>query len=181
LSGGGEIPQAEKVYLEASKQSYKSKEQRQNIPGYNYDPELSTKRTAIYVGPSDVIVANRGTDASDVSDLKQDALIAIGKVGQTDRVKRAEETAREVKNKYNKPIVFTGHSLGASVAQELAEKTGSKSIVFNPGASPLGVLNKKYKNSKVFSTGIDPIGLFAKGKTFSKPTQLNIHSLSNFF
>jgi pimeloyl-ACP methyl ester carboxylesterase len=133
------------------------------------------------VGPTDVIIANRGTDPSDKKDILQDVrIVATG--APTDRINRAMETTRAVQMKYSgKPIIFTGHSLGATVAQHLAEKTGSRSVVFNPGASPFSALNKSFRNSKIYSTGIDPIGLFAKGKTLSLPTKINVHSLSNFY
>jgi hypothetical protein len=167
--------------LKISEQSYKDKNKRTNVDNYGYLLDSSTERTAVYMSPDGIIIGNRGTDPRDISDLKQDALLAIGQIGSTDRLKRAIKTVEEVKAKYpGLPISFTGHSLGGAIAAELSERFGGRAVTFNMGSSPIKQLNKKYRNVTHYTTGFDPISSSSQHKTFIKPEGINVHSLSNF-
>lgn len=208
LHGAGAIPPQDEIYLLLSEEAYRPKAgraqmvQAQGGQNFAYDPAASTERTAVYVNQAmkRIIVAHRGTVPSDQSDLKQDALIAIGQFSKSDRLKRALQTVAEAAKKYpGYTIENTGHSLGGRVASEIAKSTGQLAVTFNLGGSPADIasslknkavcaisnsqLCKNLKNQRHYSTGIDPVSFTSAllhGSVQVKPAQLNVHSLANF-
>lgn len=199
--GKGEIDQ------ELSSAAYDATPQ-QNIKGYNYDADLSNKKTRVYHNPETgkTIISHKGTDPTDKKDLVNDALLSVGLLNRytSKRVKKAEDVAKKTQAKYGDNISSTGHSLGGKLANITAQKLdvkNSKSEVYNSGSSPLeiipNILNKakcsvsnsnsckKLKNQTENTTGVDPISisgaLTSVGKTkLYKPKSANVHSIDNF-
>jgi hypothetical protein len=208
MHGAGTIPSQDEIYLLLSEEAYRPKAGRAqmvqgaNSQNFTYDPAASTERTAVYVSAPQkrVIVAHRGTVPTDQSDLKQDALIAIGQFSRSDRLKRALQTVSEVAAKYpGYKIENTGHSLGGRVASEIAKSTGQLAVTFNLGGSPADIasslknkavcaisnsqLCKNLKNQRHYSTGIDPVSFTSAllhGSVQVRPEGVNVHSLSQF-
>jgi hypothetical protein len=205
---GSSINKDDEIYLILADESYRDKDKRVSvIDGYIYDIDLSTKRTAVYVNPTnrEIIISHRGTDKSDISDLKQDALILAGNIDKSDRLKRALETVNDVMRKYPTfKISNTGHSLGSRIGSEVGLNLpikDSKVIGFNNAGSPFeipknlfnklkcSIVNsencKKLKNQKFYTTGFDPVSIsniIHAGKTeFVLPKSLNVHTLKNFY
>lgn len=105
--------------------------------------QQSTSRYAVWESPTTVYVALRGTDfdAQDIIlDLLDDFNIAFTNSCNL-------TLTQQVPTQFDKPIVFTGHSLGGTAAMCLASKTpNSRAVSFNGGAPP----------SKPFRSGPGP-------------------------
>jgi hypothetical protein len=87
------------------------------------------------------IMAVRGTRPSNISDLAADAQILFNEKNNS-RVKSVEEVYKSFRAEQpDAKLTLTGHSLGAYVAHELANKYNETFVGFNLPASPLGVLN----------------------------------------
>jgi hypothetical protein len=204
IYGSGVIPKDDGIYLLLSQEAYRPKNERKElIDGYIYDKDLSSERTAVYVKDGSTIISHRGTVPTDVSDLKQDALILTGDFHKSDRLKKSLSQVETAMKKYPKNIISnTGHSLGGRVASEIGRLLpvrDSKVVAFNIGSSPRDVtknvyestkcklsnddLCKKLKNQTLYTTGVDPISINSLsqiGSKVSKPTTANVHSLKNF-
>jgi len=111
---------------------------------YTVDTSLSDHDHVTFVDGSSgrAVVAYRGTDKTNVSDLFTDAAIFLGVQDHTKRFKRAAEVARKAVDKYGEENVHaTGHSLGGSQALYATRVTGMPSYAYNPGRS-LDLVNK---------------------------------------
>jgi hypothetical protein len=87
------------------------------------------------------IMAVRGTRPTNINDLAADAQILFNDRNNS-RVKSVEEVYKSFRAEQpNAKLTLTGHSLGAYVAHELANKYNETFVGFNLPASPLGVLN----------------------------------------
>lgn len=171
-----------------NQESYKGKDERKdNVAGYTYDKDLSTKKTLVYNNGKDTRVVHRGTDPKNIGDLASDALLSFGLLNKytSKRIRNAEDVTKKAKEKYNTNTVsHTGHSLGGTVGATI-QKKDEKGEYYNPGTTPLSLLStKKNKNTTNYTTGVDPISvstLLGRNKTkLVKPTKLNVHSLDNF-
>ena len=141
------------------------------MPGYELDSELSTMNHIVIKRPDEsAIVSYRGTDPSNPYDLFADAIILGGAhrdaVDLRDtRFNLAEQYYLDAKVKYG-AVDLTGHSLGGAMGDVIGTKYGEKSVVFNPGASPMEFLNKNYpeSTSKVYKTHtVDLISMSSRG------------------
>ena len=87
------------------------------------------------------IMAVRGTRPTNINDLAADAQILFNEKNNS-RVKSVEEVYKSFRAEQpDAKLTLTGHSLGAYVAHELANKYNETFVGFNLPASPLGVLN----------------------------------------
>lgn len=99
------------------------------------DAELieSTSRYAVWESPTTVYIALRGTQfsaADAIKDIADDFQIALGDPCDLTLL-------QQVPTQFDKPIVFTGHSLGGTAALCLARKVPqSRGVSFNGGAPP---------------------------------------------
>jgi hypothetical protein len=141
------------------------------MPGYELDTELSSLNHIVIKRPDEsAILAYRGTDPSNPNDLFADAIILGGMhrdaVDLRDtRFNLAEQYYIDAKVKYG-AVDLTGHSLGSSMADVIGAKYGEKSVIFNPGSSPMEFLNKNYpvSTSKVYKTDtLDLISMSSRG------------------
>ena len=179
--------------IESSKfasESYKGQKKRADeIDGYKLDKSMSSRNVAVYKNDQgQAIVANRGTDLSRKStrgqDLKNDALIAAGKSGKMDRVKKTVKK-NEALSSQGFEVTNVGHSLGGRVAYEASKRTGNAADVFSVGSSPLD-RKQSTTNTNITSyrTKNDPVAMNATRlgvkENIISQSSMNPHALSQF-
>jgi alpha-beta hydrolase superfamily lysophospholipase len=88
-----------------------------------------------------VVIAYRGTDLRDFSDLMSDVQVVLGLNGIDPRVLRSLEVYDAVRMQYPYyQIRVCGHSLGGTLSYLVAKhRNPDRCIVFNPGAAPNSV------------------------------------------
>lgn len=109
------------------------------IEGHTLDTELSNDVGVVINTGNKAIIGFRGTDPTNIYDLNADAQLATGidkLLPLQTRLSRAEDLYNATKNKYNN-IELTGHSLGGYLADYIGRKNNEKSVVFNPGLTPV--------------------------------------------
>lgn len=174
---------------------------------WDVDEDLTNEDHVTFVDKQTgrAVIAFRGTNTSNFSDLMTDVGIAFGVQGLTSRFQEAVKVTQQASKKYGRQHVeTTGHSLGGSQAMYCSKVTGVHSYSFNPGEgvdlsagfgavsqvlnrlvgnTEHGLMNKE--NTTVFSTGVDPISVMTDFRSnvdvrFVPPTQLNVHGMENF-
>lgn len=112
-----------------------------------------------------VVIAMRGTELNDVGDILADGNMYIGK-NLPNQYVDAQKFYEKVKKDFpNQEIVFTGHSLGGSLAQLMSNKTGHETVTFNAYgvadllqgniSNNLNIRNYGNINDTVFNANID--------------------------
>ena len=112
-------------------QDESSQEQFGKDKGFIYDKELSTPTEQFYVNPetNKLLMNIRGT--SSVDDLITDFEMLRGKLKDTERYKRADNSLKSAKEKYkNYDTTITSHSLGGAIGTRIASPD-DRSITFN--------------------------------------------------
>ena len=101
-------------------------------PTSDYDVAiLVNKKTKEIVG------AVRGTNPTNLKDLKDDALIVTGKEKRIPRVKQIKKKIQAVQKKTGfDDLTFSGHSLGSAISKQLADDMKVPAVLYNRGASP---------------------------------------------
>eukprot|EP00965_Chrysotila_dentata_P102923 3397788-Pleurochrysis_carterae.AAC.1 len=146
----------------------------------------------------EIIVAIRGTaDLSDLSDLYADAHIALGlSLRDTERYTSVRQKLIELHDLYEVDdqtdvsvrYTLTGHSLGGTIAQQLARDLPfiiDTVYTYNAGSSPLSALSfEGHTDARVFNyvSEYDPIAMFVQNRTetITPVSIFSAHSLSNF-
>lgn len=78
-----------------------------------------------------IVVSFRGTDEF-INDLLKEDILKLGLNKLLAQYIYAQEFYKKVKKDFpNKKIIFTGHSLGGSLAQLMGNETGNKTVTFN--------------------------------------------------
>ncbi|MFA7403805.1 MAG: YqiA/YcfP family alpha/beta fold hydrolase, partial [Pelobacteraceae bacterium] len=117
----------------------------------NSDPNNSGYQGAAFQknGTNEIVVANRGTEPTKLTDLYADLQMGANKL--PDQYNDAQKYLQQVVDANNgADISITGHSLGGALSQLLGAETGLKTETFNPyGAKDL-----------LEQLGIDPNGEF---------------------
>jgi hypothetical protein len=159
--------------------------------GYEIDNELSNRNRRVYYNheTNDVVIANRGTDKNIKSDLRVDAMLALG-ITEQSRFQDAAKHANRTREKYGKSATYTatGHSMGASISQHVSKKTGIPAVTFSAHVpfshAKNSMLRKKNDNVTNFATAMDPVSAFQtlSGQTdfIVKQTAKSPHALDNF-
>ena len=101
--------------------------------------------------PQEVKIAYRGTNLTDISDLRTDKDILINNLGESEQYSKVEGQLRKVINKYNDPSELIGYSKGSALAIRLGEEFGYKTTNFNPFIG-IGVSKLKSGNHRVIRT-----------------------------
>ena len=95
-----------------------------------YDKKSGFHGEAFYKNGK-VVIAMRGTELNDVGDILADGNMYIGKNLPNQYVDAQKFYEKVRKDFPNQEIVFTGHSLGGSLAQLMSNKTGHETVTFN--------------------------------------------------
>lgn len=164
-----------------------SHEGRRNVAdrlGYMYDQSRSNNDMQVYVNRATgrPIVAIRGTRPSNFEDIKADMGVLVGRHDHK-RFGEAVRLAKDVHGAYRQAPVITGHSLGGTIADHVAQTQGYNATIFNPGRSPFDFSGPSATTSEYSNTG-DIISNFSPG---SVPQDLgdilqlaNAHSINQF-
>ena len=121
-----------------AEEAYQGK--RDNVGGFNYIPDLSDERTAVYhnsrTGKS--YVAYRGT--ANVGDAIKywPSAIGTGTLDRTQRVQQAIEKYDLVRQRFGGKPRVTGHSLGGQIAKIVSRERNAPGASFNESSSSLG-------------------------------------------
>ena len=84
----------------------------------------------IFYKNNTVVISFRGTESKDKGDIKNDGQIAFNNLPS--QYVDAHNIYLKTKSNFpNKKIVFTGHSLGGSLAQLMGAETGNEAVTFN--------------------------------------------------
>lgn len=113
-----------------------------------------------------IYIGHRGT--VNAKDVLTDAYLASGRLASTDRYKESSQLSKNVHEQYNKTkdIVEVGHSLGGTLADQIARQHGGRSIAFNMGATPLSHYGKNVSEQhQHIRTDNDPVSHFSSGAT----------------
>ena len=133
-------------------ESYKNKNKTsKTVDNYELDEDLSTDKTKIYrdITNGDIKMVNRGT--SDMRDVITDAKLLFG-FKNNNRYNEGRQILNKVKEKYpNKSIDVLGHSLGASVAEDIGNDPQVKNIItLNKPTTPMDLIKKSKINDKQY-------------------------------
>lgn len=147
---GGKI--AIKDLKDLLNETYKSKGNNTDIIDnkYKLDDTLSTDKTKVYINSNDneVVIANRGT--SDIKDVVSDIKLLFGY--KDNRFTEGRDILDKVKQKYrNYTIDSIGHSLGASVAENIGNDNQVKNVItLNKPTTPFDIFKKSKIKDKQY-------------------------------
>lgn len=130
-----------------------------NIGDFDLDKQLSTKKTQVYHNPTtgEVVVNNRGTKRTSLSDWSNNLQYIMGNYEDTDRMKQAEKVQKQAIDKYGKVDINVGHSQGGIITRIL-NKQGLTGEVIN--VNPATMFEKQKKNETVIRSSGDAVSSF---------------------
>ena len=127
--------------------------------GWEEDYELTTHNARTYVKDGHALIAYKGTDPTNLTDLDADTAIAVGTYKNHKEFLKAKDLAKLAKERFGN-VTTTGHSLGGTKAIESANAIGGKAIVFNPGT---GLFTLDTGDHRTFVNRMDPISARVRG------------------
>jgi hypothetical protein len=167
----------------ALKASYQDKgaAQRLTQSGYLQDTGMSDHRQQVWYNPNEkkLLMTVAGTHTR--HDILTDARLAIGGLKNTKRYKSAKTTLEAARAKYGPgAVTVTGHSLGGSIAQAIANKNTDRVLAYNSGFT-FGGKAIPGKGGEVFRTSGDLVSFLGSGQSTSGKTKnpLFAHRLKN--
>ena len=102
-------------------------------------------RGSVYKKGNDIAISFAGTDPKDIKDLKND--LSMGFALAPSQLNNANDLYKQIIAKYpDGNIIFTGHSLGGSLAQLMSAKTGDRAVTFNAYGTGDILFNSGYTN-----------------------------------
>ena len=134
-----------------------------------FNEKKSGFHAEVFYKNGNIVIAMRGTDEIWKDFVKEDVLkMGLKKLPSqyVDAQKSYKKIERAFRNVPDKKIIFTGHSLGGSLAQLMANKTGCDAVTFNAygtaellkgniGENSNNIRNYGNINDKVFVSNID--------------------------
>ena len=141
-----------------------------------------------------IILAIRGTDGNNelgerFNDLKTDLQLVLGRLRETSRYEDSKNMLDSIIAEYPQiPIILTGHSLGASIANQLSIDYQIPCVLFNIASTPLSVVENplatRYTTNKPLEGYIDILSvsdaIYNDSIKVDKKNNKNIHSIENF-
>jgi len=124
----------DKTMAKLSDESYKSRKKRGDVDNWVYDADMSSKDHALHKRGSQIVLTARGTNPTDLRDLRMDTNILIGNFQNDKRFKKYEQFYKKAQEKYpNATFITNGHSAGGSQSLYLGHKYDLASYAFNAG------------------------------------------------
>ena len=105
------------------------------------------------INTNEYTMAYRGTELTDPNDFRTNArMVVSSKNNQFEEAKRFtdEQIKAILASDPNAKIIFTGHSLGGSLAQYIAYETGHKAVTFNSFGAKSSIQNTDNFDSQKF-------------------------------
>jgi hypothetical protein len=117
---------------------------RMQLKGYNYDKDLSSMNTKVYVKDNKPIIVHRGSVTA--KDWFDDGLIALGLGKYGHRYKNAQRVTQKAKEKYDSLVDSVSHSYGGW----LTENSGADGnlITYNKAVG-LGDIGKRFPSNQL--------------------------------
>ena len=183
------LTKEDRMMARLAKETYKK--EKKSVNGWKHDIALSNDDFSVWNENGRIGLVARGTNPTNMKDLRADLNILTGNYKNDKRFKRFNKFYEKIK-KINpkKEFVTVGHSLGSTVALNTAKKYGLKSWGFNPGISPVGEFGDilENPNAKVFIKSGDAISNSAlnydikNGALLGNPSlnPLTNHTIDNF-
>jgi hypothetical protein len=161
------------------KAGYGNKKSKNELANKNYvlDKDLSNKNNFIYVNDKEKkIVHNvKGTNPFSLQDIGTDLYLGLNKLENTNRFKDSKKRLSQAKDKYKDyNTTVTGHSLGSSIGEKIADKNKDKFFGLNGYYQPFKPTSSNNGRFEYYRTEFDPISLFGANKTNVK-TLINKH------
>lgn len=144
-----------KTLLEASYKPQKTAEENLKSKGYEYDKELSSMGSKVYVKDGQPIITYRGSKT--VGDWVDNAKLALG--FKSKAVDQAIRLAEKTKEKYNVAPTTIGHSRGGYLAEKAGEKVKGKTYTYNKAVLPVDIGKTIRKDQTDIRTNLDIVSL----------------------
>lgn len=159
--------------------------QNSETQGFKYRGRFSGKYTTVATKGSELVLALRGTDPMDGTDLIADGLLSFDLTSFSYRYKQAVFILEKILLKFpNMKVTVVGHSLGGVLAARLFDKYSRvvKGVFYNPAplksiteSSLVTLFNNwvrtKKKGGYVFLVALDPISAGNRNNSFYKVEQ----------
>jgi len=154
LVGGNVYNLPPKLFLTLSSEAYKKPADRlKKVSEFTLlENQYTNTDVATYINTEKkiLIFSYRGTKPTNLTDLGNDAFIAVGRPQSAPRFKTMEKMFREADKEYpDYRFIFTGHSLGGTlgwyimkICRELNQKHECSYVIYNRGSSPLESFEK---------------------------------------
>ena len=135
--------------------------------GYEQDSSLSNDNQQVYFNAKDkkLLVSVAGTH--NIRDWGTDLWLGLGGLKNTNRYKEADSILKQAKEKYKVPnATVIGHSLGGSIASNIASKAGGdKAITLDAGYT---IGQKTRSNTDAYRTAGDIVSILGANGTRMK-------------
>ena len=135
----------------------------------DYEAEYGDMAKVYRVKDDKMVIAYKGTDVTNMSDLVADGAIVTGTEKMNNKFTRAKSLFDKVRQHHPEhQITLTGHSLGGQLSQHVShEKNKTFAYTFNAGAGPAQIVGAR--KSTNWTSGDDPISVLTqwqlKGRT----------------
>lgn len=116
----------------------------------------------VYYKTDKIVIVSRGTEIADCKDILNDLELVKNKIPT--QVNDAMRLYKKIKNSpfSDCDITFVGHSLGGSISEIMAVKTGCPAVTFNPyGIATIKNVLEDLKNTRIINYGDINDAIFA--------------------
>jgi hypothetical protein len=152
---------------DALQSSYGDKQSQSKLAnaGYKYDSMLSNHNQQVWYNPNEKKLLYNVAGTHNLSDVGTDAYLAFGGLKSTNRYKEADNILRQAKQKYNPAnTTVTGHSLGSTIANQIASKGAGDQVYALDGGFTIGQNISNNKNFHNFRTAGDLVSIMSQNK-----------------
>lgn len=130
----------ENITADLSQLAYLKNKQPKIYKGWTRDLGYSPANSTIWRQDNEIILAIRGTDIKNLTDLSLDALIIGNALQYSNRLKAIKKRFRDITKDNQDIITICGHSLAGSLCLEMIKDFKildriDKCIVYNPGTA----------------------------------------------